>query len=95
MGRWPSGQSVTLWDRIYADHTAALYNAMSGIPNDSQAAKRLSTTYRAVAKAWRALSLDQSAPLWARHGAIFAAESFDQKANAIQTHIDHENGEIP
>lgn len=74
----PSPEAVARWNSAYAEQTAALFAAMRS--GDVAAVRRLATAYRAVAQAWRVLSADMAAPLWARHAASVAAEEFDLRA---------------
>ncbi|MEU3273339.1 hypothetical protein ABZ639_21085 [Saccharomonospora sp. NPDC006951] len=74
----PSPEAVARWNNAYAEQTAALFAAMRS--GDVAAVRRLSAAYHAVAQAWRVLSGDYAAPLWARHAATIAAEEFELRA---------------
>ncbi|TVT36405.1 hypothetical protein FNH05_25685 [Amycolatopsis rhizosphaerae] len=76
----PSREAVARWNKAYAEQTAALFAAMRADPDDVAAVRRLASAYRALAEAWRTLSGDFAAPLWARHAAAVAAEEFDRRA---------------
>lgn len=76
----PSREAVARWNTAYAEQTTALFAAMRAAAGDVAAVRRLAHAYRAVAEAWRVLSGDFDAPLWARHAAAVAAEEFDRRA---------------
>ncbi|WP_216211798.1 hypothetical protein [Amycolatopsis aidingensis] len=74
----PSREAVARWNLAYAEQTTALFAAMRS--GDPAAVRRLAGAYYAVAQAWRVLSADFDAPLWARHAASVAAEEFELRA---------------
>jgi hypothetical protein len=76
----PSREAVARWNNAYAEQTTALFAAMRATTDDVAAVRRLARAYLAVAEAWRVLSGDLGAPLWARHAAAVAAEEFDRRA---------------
>ncbi|MFD9895061.1 hypothetical protein ACFWY9_37430 [Amycolatopsis sp. NPDC059027] len=53
---------------------------MRSASDDVAAVRRLAHAYHAVALAWRTLSGELAAPLWARNAAAVAAEEFDRRA---------------
>jgi hypothetical protein len=75
----PSREAVARWNTAYAEQTAALFAAMR-TDMDVRAVRRLARAYGQVAGAWRVLSADLGAPLWARHAASVAAEEFERRA---------------
>ncbi len=79
MGR-PSREAVARWNEAYAEQTSALFAAMRSDGDDVAAVRRLAQAYHAISVAWRALSADLAAPLWARHAAAVAAEEFDRRS---------------
>ncbi|KDN19462.1 hypothetical protein DV20_25190 [Amycolatopsis rifamycinica] len=76
----PSREAVARWNEAYAEQTSALFAAMRSASDDLAAVRRLAHAYHAVAVAWRALSADLAAPLWARHASAVAAEEFERRA---------------
>lgn len=75
----PSQEAVARWNNAYAEQTAAMFAAMQAA-SDVTAIRRLARSYLGVAQAWRLLSADLAAPLWARHAASVAAEEFERRA---------------
>jgi len=88
----PSREAVARWNEAYAEQTSALFAAMRADTNDAAAVRRLARAYQAVAVAWRALSADLAAPLWARHAAAVAAEEFDRRARLEMRRVDSAQG---
>lgn len=84
----PSREAVARWNDAYAEQTAALFAAMRSASDDVAAVRRLAHAYHAVAVAWRALSGELAAPLWARHAAAVAAEEFDRRARLEMSRAD-------
>lgn len=77
----PSRDAVRVWNQAYAEQTTALFAAgQLGTP-DAAALARLASAYVAVAFAWRTLSADLAAPMWARHAAVVATEEFIRRAH--------------
>jgi hypothetical protein len=76
----PSREAVARWNTAYAEQTAAMFAAMRAATSDVMAIHRLARSYLGVAQAWRELSADLAAPLWARHAASIAAEEFERRA---------------
>jgi hypothetical protein len=76
----PSREAVARWNTAYAEQTAAMFAAMRVMACDVVAIRRLARSYLGVAQAWRLLSADLAAPLWARHAASIAAEEFERRA---------------
>ena len=76
----PSREAVARWNTAYAEQTAAMFAAMRVMAVDVVAIRRLARSYFGVAHAWRLLSADLAAPLWARHAACIAAEEFERRA---------------
>lgn len=76
----PSREAVARWNTAYAEQTAAMFAAMRKPPGDVDTVRRLARSYLDVALAWRVLSADLAAPLWARHAASIAAEEFERRA---------------
>jgi hypothetical protein len=76
----PSREAVARWNTAYAEQTAAMFAAMGKPPGDVDTVRRLARSYFDVALAWRVLSADLAAPLWARHAASVAAEEFERRA---------------
>ncbi|WP_020670420.1 hypothetical protein [Amycolatopsis nigrescens] len=76
----PSREAVARWNTAYAEQTTALFAAMRSDPSDLAAVRRLARAYHLVAEAWRMLSADFAAPMWARHAASVAAEEFERRA---------------
>lgn len=76
----PSREAVARWNTAYAEQTAAMFAAMHTGAEDVATLRRLAQSYRGVAHAWRVLSADLAAPLWARHAASIAAEEFQRRA---------------
>ena len=75
----PSREAVARWNTAYAEQTAAMFAAMRPMA-DVATIRRLARSYLDVAQAWRVLSADLAAPLWARHAASIAAEEFQRRA---------------
>jgi len=76
-----SREAVRAWNQAYAEQTAAMFAASQLGPPDASALLRLARAYVEVSHAWRALSADFAAPLWARHAAVVAAEEFIRRAH--------------
>ena len=76
----PSREAVARWNTAYAEQTAAMFAAMRATAGDVATLRRLARSYLDVAHAWRMLSADLAAPLWARHAASIAAEEFQRRA---------------
>ncbi|MGH3824732.1 MAG: hypothetical protein ACRDRA_18145, partial [Pseudonocardiaceae bacterium] len=72
--------AVARWNTAYAEQTAAMFAAMRTAAGDVATLRRLAQSYLGVAYAWRVLSADLAAPLWARHAASIAAEEFQRRA---------------
>jgi hypothetical protein len=95
----PSREEVARWNGAYSEQTAALFAAMRADPFDVAAIRRLARAYRELAQAWRALSADQGAPLWARNAAAVAAQEFESRSAVenyradLATHADKGNGD--
>lgn len=93
----PSREAVARWNEAYAEQTSALFAAMRSTSDDLAAVRRLALAYHAVAVAWRALSADLAAPLWARHASAVAAEEFMRRAHLEfgRADSDRRPGEMP
>lgn len=76
----PSREAVARWNTAYAEQTAAMFAAMHAVAGDVAMIRRLAQSYLDLAHAWRVLSADLAAPLWARHAASIAAEEFARRA---------------
>ncbi|TCP57280.1 hypothetical protein EV191_1011234 [Tamaricihabitans halophyticus] len=84
----PSREAVARWNEAYAEQTAALFAAMRAASGDVAAVRRLAGSYHSLAEAWRVLSADLAAPLWARHAASVAAEEFHLRAHVERLRAD-------
>lgn len=76
----PSREAVAVWNAAYSEQMAAMLAATRAAAGDVAAVRRLARSYLGVAQAWRVLSADLAAPLWARHAASIAAEEFERRA---------------
>lgn len=89
----PSREAVAVWNAAYSEQMAAMLAAMRAPAGDVAAVRRLARSYSGVAQAWRVLSADFAAPLWARHAASIAAEEFGRRARMENCRADATNPE--